>query len=70
LNTFLSNLSSHLGGFAVAGAGATANPPKSDDKYAQKVFNWSEVHLSEMTSYKIHTLVDCLFFGGPAFRIF
>ena len=71
--------------------GATANPPKSDDKYRisltnvwgylnnvpyyvisflkkgvlykgkygmlKKVFNWSEVHLSEVTSYKIHTLV-------------
>ena len=23
----------------------------------KKVFNWSEVHLSEMTCYKIHTLV-------------
>ena len=22
----------------------------------KKVFNWSEVHLSEMTCYKIHTL--------------
>ena len=33
-----------------------ANPPKSDDKYVEKVFNWSEVHLSEMTCYKIHTL--------------
>ena len=28
----------------------------SDDKYVIKVFNWSEVHLSEMTFYKIHTL--------------
>ena len=25
-----------------------------DDK---KVFNWSEVHLSEVTYYKIHTLI-------------
>ena len=24
----------------------------------KKVFNWSEVHLSEMTCYKIHTLVS------------
>ena len=23
----------------------------------KKVFNWSEVHLSEMTCYKIHTLI-------------
>ena len=36
--------------------GLLLHPPKSDDKYAQKVFNWSEVHLSEVTSYKIHTL--------------
>ena len=27
-----------------------------DDKYVEKVFNWSEFHLSEMTCYKIHTL--------------
>ena len=29
----------------------------------KKVFNWSEVHLSEMTCYKIHTLSKehCLF---------
>ena len=46
---------SHFGKFWV---GATANPPKSDDKYAQKVFNWSEVHLFKVTSYKIHTLVS------------
>ena len=26
----------------------------------KKVFNWSEVHLSEVTSYKIHTLVYVL----------
>ena len=24
----------------------------------KKVFNWSEVHLSEVTSYKIHTLEE------------
>ena len=30
--------------------------PKSENKYVVKVFNWSEVHLSEMTCYKIHTL--------------
>ena len=35
----------------------TANPPKSEGKYVEKVFNWSEVHLSEMTWYKIHTLI-------------
>ena len=34
-----------------------ANPPKSEDKYVEKVFNWSEVHLSEMTCYKIYTLI-------------
>jgi hypothetical protein len=38
--------------------GAIANPPKSEDKYVEKVFNWSEVHLSEMTCHKIHTLVN------------
>ena len=31
------------------------HPPKSDDIYAKKVFNWSKVHLSEVTSYKIET---------------
>ena len=41
--------------FWVGATGATANPPKSDNK---KVFNWSEVHLSEVTSYKIHTLMS------------
>ena len=35
--------------------------PKSEDKYVQKVFNWSEVHLSEMTCYKIHTLAGKYF---------
>ena len=24
----------------------------------KKVFNWSELHLSEVTSYKIHTLIE------------
>ena len=45
--------------------GATANPlvqqqthPKVMTIMLKKVFNWSEVHLSEVTSYKIHTLVD------------
>jgi hypothetical protein len=33
------------------------NLSKSEDKYVEKVFNWSEVHLSERTYYKIHTLV-------------
>ena len=48
--------------------GATANPPKSDDKYAQKVFNWSEVHLSEVTPYKIHTLDEYLMNWKMAFE--
>ena len=26
----------------------------------KNVFNWSELHLSEVTSYKIHNLVDNL----------
>ena len=42
-----------MGGFAID----PANPPKSEDKYVKKVFNWSEVHFSEMTCYKIYTLV-------------
>ena len=33
-----------------------SNHAKSEEKYVVKVFNWSEVHLSEMTCYKIHTL--------------
>ena len=28
------------------------NPPKSEDKYVEKVFNRLEVQLSEMTCYK------------------
>ena len=39
--------------FWAGATGATANPPKSDDKYAQK-----SVQLSKVTSYKIHTLVS------------
>ena len=30
--------------------------PKVMTNMLKKVFNWSEVHLSEMTCYKIHTL--------------
>ena len=37
--------------------------PKSEDKYVEKVFNWSEVHLSEMTCSKIHTLEKGQFCG-------
>ena len=33
--------------------------PKSGDKCVVKVFIWSEVYLSEMTCYKIHTLEAC-----------
>ena len=36
----------------------SAITPKSEDKYVVKVFNWSEVHLSEMICYKIHTLIS------------
>ena len=36
---------------------AIENLPKSDDKYVEKVLNCSEVHLSELTCYKIHSLV-------------
>ena len=35
----------------------SAITPKCEDKYVVKVFNWSDVHLSEMTCYKIHTLI-------------
>ena len=35
----------------------SAITPKSEDRYVVKVFNWSEVNLSEITCYKIHTLV-------------
>ena len=31
---------------------------EGESNMLKKVFNWSEVHLSEMTCYKIHTLVD------------
>ena len=30
------------------------------EKTEEKVFNWSEVHLSEATFYKIHTLVGSI----------
>ena len=30
--------------------------PKVMTNMLKKVFNWSEVHLSKVTSYKIHTL--------------
>ena len=39
---------------------AIAITPKSEDRYVVKVFNWSEVHLSEMTCYKIQTLTESL----------
>ena len=31
--------------------------PKSEDKYVEKVFNSTELHFSEVTSFKIGTLV-------------
>ena len=34
-----------LGGFAIA----PRKPTQSEDKHVEKVFNWLEVHLSEMT---------------------
>ena len=34
-----------------------SRPKVRTDTYVVKVINWSEIHLSEMTSYKIHTLV-------------
>ena len=38
---FLVILSSLLGG---CNSKATPNPPKSDDKNGQEMFNWSELH--------------------------
>ena len=32
--------------------------PKSEGKYVVKLFNWLEVHLSELTCYKVHTLSE------------
>ena len=39
--------------------GLLLHPPKSDKKM-KKRGNWSEFHFSEVTSYKIHTLVVSL----------
>ena len=55
LNTFSTYLSSLWAWLLLY----SAIMPKSEDKYVVKVFNWSEVHLSEMTCYKIHTLDKC-----------
>ena len=33
-----------------------AHTQQTGQKVRKKVFNWSEVHLSEVTSYKIHSL--------------
>ena len=52
-------VTSHFGNMKLLYSAIT---PKSEDKYVVKVFNWSEVHLSEMTCYKIHTLVVSYFF--------
>ena len=42
--------------------------PKVMKNTLKKVFNWSEVHLSEVTSYKIHTLIfNYTFFSIHAF---
>ena len=38
------------------GVGQQQTHPKVMTNMLKKVFNWSEVHLSEVTSYKIHTL--------------
>jgi hypothetical protein len=36
--------------------------PKVMTNMLKKVFNWSDVHLSEVTSYKIYTLVvKCMY---------
>ena len=36
--------------------------PKSEDKYFEKVFNLTELHFSEVTSFKIGTLVRRIFY--------
>ena len=35
---------------------------KSEDKYVEKVFNLTELHFSEVTSFKIGTLVRRIFY--------
>ena len=50
LNTFTIYLSSHLLYSAIT--------PKSEDKYVEKVFNLTELHFSEVTSFKIGTLIS------------
>ena len=68
LNTFSTYLSSKLVSPSLLIRGEfnhlnvlTREESNFDDKYVeqsvQHVFNWSEFHLSEMTCYKIHTLV-------------
>ena len=48
----------------------SAITPKSEDNYVEKVFNWSKVHLSEMTCYKIHTLVPIFGASGLQLALF
>ena len=47
-------LSSLLGGF---NSKATANPPKSDDKNGQEMFNWSEDHSEKKYYYIIESIL-------------
>ena len=47
-------------GLLLPQVGLLLPPPKSDDNMLKKLFNWSEVQLSEVTFYKIHTLVQQL----------
>ena len=43
--------------------------PKSKDKYVEKVFNSTELHFSEVTSFKIGTLVaDTIFSAGVTYK--
>jgi hypothetical protein len=46
--------------------------PKSEDKYVEKVFNSTELHFSEVTSFKIGTLEALLvrvsFFSSNKFK--
>ena len=53
LNTFTTYLSSLLGVIAEY----NSNHSQKEDKYVEKVFNSTEYHFSEVTSFKIGTLV-------------
>ena len=43
--------------------------PKSEDKYVEKVFNSTELHFSEVTSFKIGTLIADLILTNVALTL-